>query len=368
MSRLSSARAALREWSLRFWGVISGRRADDDIRLELAAHIELAEEDLRRKGYSPQDAARLARVRFGNSTPAMESVREQRGIPHLSTFFIDVKLGLRMLRKYWALSLIGGMAMAMAITMGASVFELLHVVRGTTIPLEEGDRVVVIQPFDTKTQQESNSSLEDFERWSSELRSVEDAGAFRTTQRDLATINGPSAPVPVAEMSASGFETARVAPLLGRALLAGDEIAGAPPVVVIGYDAWQSTFAGDPAVIGQEVQLDSVFHTIVGVMPEDFAFPVNHQYWTSLGTGIRGRVVVFARLAPGTDLERAQAEVETVGLLEPNSATEAGPPLRPRVVPYVIGMTGIPVSESWRSCCRWSCLCFSSRRASTSPF
>ena len=99
---------------------------------------------------------------------------------------------------------------------------------------------------------------------------MEDVGGFRTIERNLATADGPVARVPVAGMSASGFQLARVAPLLGRFLLAEDELAAAPPVAVIGYDAWQSTFAAEPDVVGQTVQLDGVTYTIVGVMPEGF--------------------------------------------------------------------------------------------------
>ena len=49
-------------------------------------------------------------------------------------------------------------------------------------------------------------------------------------------------------MSASGFQVARVPPLLGRYLVEEDMREGAAPVVVIGYDVWQSRFAGDPEI------------------------------------------------------------------------------------------------------------------------
>ena len=52
--------AALREWALRLWCTLRGRRADDDLRRELDSHLELAEEVLRQRGNSPREAARLA--------------------------------------------------------------------------------------------------------------------------------------------------------------------------------------------------------------------------------------------------------------------------------------------------------------------
>ena len=261
-------------------------------------------------------------------------------IHHWSIYWVDAKLGLRMLGKHWALTLIGGVAMAATITIGASVYNLVQAASGTNLPLEEGDRVVILQPWNAASQRAQAASMDDFERWRRELQSVVDSGAFRRTERNLITDAGPAGPLTVAEMSAAGFRVARVAPRLGRFFIEDDERAGAPPVVVIGYNVWRSRFAADPEVIGRRVQLDGTFHTVTGVMPQGFAFPVRDEYWTPLRDADREQVSVFARLAPGATLERAQAEVEALGLL-PSDATGATPsPLKPRVVPYIRGISG----------------------------
>ena len=258
-------------------------------------------------------------------------------MPH---FWIDTKLGLRMLRKHWALTLIGGITMAATITLGASVFNLVQAISGTHLPLAEGDRVVILQPWNAASHRAQATSMDDFERWRKDLQSVVDTGAFRRTERNLITDAGPAGPISIAEMSAAGFRVARVAPRLGRFFNEDDELAGATPVVVIGYNVWRSRFAADPEVIGRRVRLDGIFHTITGVMPEDFAFPVRDNFWTPLRATDRERVTVFARLAPNATLERAQAEMEAVGLL-PSDATGATPsPLKPRVVPYIRGIRG----------------------------
>ena len=62
-------------------------------------------------------------------------------------------------------------------------------------------------------------------------------------------------------------------------LVESDEQAGAPLVVVIGHDLWQSRFKGDPRVIGRTVHLTGAPSTIVGVMPERFAFPRTQELW-----------------------------------------------------------------------------------------
>src|SRR5688572_19528611 len=138
----------------------------------------------------------------------------QRLIPNWSTYWVDAKLGLRMLYKHWALTLIGGVAMAVAITLGASVFNFVQAISGTKLPLAEGDRVVILQPWNAASLRRQAASMDDFERWRRELQSVVDTGAFRRTERNLITDAGPTGPVSVAEMSAAGFRVARVAPRL----------------------------------------------------------------------------------------------------------------------------------------------------------
>ena len=91
--------------------------------------------------------------------------------------------------------------------------------------------------------------------------------------------------VRIAAITASGLRMTRVAPLLGRVLLDEDERPGALPVVVLGYEQWQRRFNGDPGVLGRTVRLADTPHTIVGVMPEGFAFPIFHRAWVPLRLG-----------------------------------------------------------------------------------
>ena len=66
---------SLREWTRRVWGALSGRRTDHDLQRELAGHLALAEDELRRQGHAPNDAARLARAAAGGRIQAVRVVR-----------------------------------------------------------------------------------------------------------------------------------------------------------------------------------------------------------------------------------------------------------------------------------------------------
>ena len=126
--------------------------------------------------------------------------------------------------------------------------------------------------------------------------------------------------IDAAEISAVAFRVAGVSPLMGRVLVDDDESPQSPAVVVLGNRLWKMRFGADPAVIGRVVRLGATQATVVGVMPEGFAFPVRQSLWTPLrlrelpqepgrGPGLR----VFGRLAAGIELPQAQAEVTTFG-------------------------------------------------------
>ncbi|HEV2074835.1 MAG TPA: ABC transporter permease, partial [Thermoleophilaceae bacterium] len=193
-----------------------------------------------------------------------------------------------------------------------------------------------------------------FMTWREELETVQDLGAFRTVERNLIPGEGPPEPVQVAEMSAAGFRLARVPPLLGRYLLEEDERPGASPVVVIGYDAWQNRFEGDPAIVGRDVRLGGTLHAVVGVMPEGFAFPENHRFWTPLRADPAAyerregpAIFIFGRLAPGVTMEQAQAELEAIGRRTAAAFPETHAQLRPMVMPYTHSLTDIQGISLW---------------------
>ena len=340
----------LREWTRRVWGALSGRRTDQDLQRELAGHLALAEDELRRKGHRASDAARLARAAAGGRVQALEALREQRGLPWLDSSWLDLKLGLRLLHRSWGLTLVGGLAMSVAIGIAAVVFTAFDVLMWSPLPLDEGDRVVAIQVWDREAGRRRDTTWQDVERWRASLRSVGDVGAFQTIRRNVITADGSVELVTVAEISASGFRIARVPPLIGRVIEDADLAPGAAPVILIAHDVWQRRFAGAHDVIGRELRLGDAVHTVVGVMPVGFQFPLNFRYWVPLqagndemlrNTGPEG--AVFARLAPDATIARAHAEVSALGILPAlrSAQGEGGPSATgARVVPYTFAFTG----------------------------
>ena len=250
----------------------------------------------------------------------------------------DYRLGLRMLLKYPGLTLAGGLALAIAIGIGAGWYDLAGKIIAPTIPLPEGERLVSIETQNTLTNESEPRVLRDFLEWRRGLQTIEDLGAYRTHTRNLVVADTPPEPIQVAELTAAAFNTARIAPLLGRTLLGADERAGAPGVVVIGYDVWQRSFGSQHNVLGSVVKLGDTAATVIGVMPKGFGYPVNHDAWMPLSLrasydALEGDAIsVIGRLARGVSRQQADAEMRLFGARTAAQLPATHAHLRPRVV------------------------------------
>ncbi|HSJ09759.1 MAG TPA: ABC transporter permease, partial [Longimicrobiales bacterium] len=331
-------RGLLRRW--REW-----REAREEYRAsmeEMQFHIEQETEHNIRNGMTPAAARSAAMRAFGGVDRFVEAAHDERPGTKWSDFrmsYLDWKLGARMLVKHPGVSLLGVVTLAAAIGIGAGWFEMTMMLFRPDLPLEDGDRIVRIEYWDVGTQDTDARTMHEFVQWRERLTTLEQLGAHRTVERNLVVPGAAPVLVQVAEVSPSAFDVTRVAPLLGRPLIAADEEPGGSDAVVIGYDAWQRHFDGDRGVVGREVQLGHVRATVVGVMPEGYRFPLSHQFWVPLRPAsvqlMEGHAIeVFGRLRAGASMESARSEVSAWGarMAQESPATHAQ--LRLRLQPF----------------------------------
>jgi predicted permease len=231
--------------------------------------------------------------------------------------WLDWKLGARLLVKYPALTIIGGLSLAGAIAIGTVGIELADELLYKRLPFPEGSRVVRLETRDTAASRVEPRVLHDFAIWRRSLKTVTELGAVRVSDRNVLTGEGRAESLRVAEITASAFPLTRVSPLLGRPLQPEDEAQGAEPVVVLSFEVWQRQFLHDPAIIGRVVTVGRVARTVVGVMPPRFGFPRNQQLWVPLPTQDAAprqgpAVQVFGRLADGASWRDAASELDVV--------------------------------------------------------
>ncbi len=262
--------------------------------------------------------------------------------------WLDWKLGARLLVKYPALSIIGGLSLAGAIAIGAVGIELAGELLYKRLPFDQGDRVVRLETQDTAASRVEPRVLHDFSIWRRSLKTVVELGAACLSERNVLTGEGRVESLRMAEITASAFPLSRVPPLLGRALQPADEMPGADPVVVLGYDVWQRQFLRDPAIIGRVVTVGRTPRTVVGVMPPRFGFPRNQQLWVPLpiqdAPPREGPAVqVFGRLAGGASWHDAAAELDVVSARMAADQPSTHAQLRTRVRAFAGRTPGDPL-------------------------
>ncbi len=275
--------------------------------------------------------------------------RARRQVPNLGFSWLNVKLGLRLLVKHPGLTCVAVFALAVAIPAGLAPMHFVNAVQAS-LPFDEDGRIQMLRNVNLASSGLEAPSLNDFLMWREELTTFEALGAATIgASYNLISDDGRAAPIRGAEVTASAFDILRVPPLLGRTLISTDEVFGAPTVVVIGYDLWQSRLDGDRDVVGKAIRIGRAPHTVVGVMPKEFLFPFRDQLWLPLQVNgppdevRQGRAHrIFGRLSDGMSTEEAQAELTTVGRRLAIEFPDTHARLKPEVVPFAIGFFDLP--------------------------
>src|SRR5918993_4936394 len=236
---------------LAYWQILTRRRrVTSEMGEEMRFHVEMETDRLMNaEGLAVEEARRRALVSFGGVEKYKEAGHDVHGLRWLDALLLDSRFSLRMLLKHRGLTMVGAFAMAVAIAVGATTFEVISDVLDSPLPLPGGERIVAIDFIGEDPGSPEQKVIHEFAALRDPLTTIEHFSGFRNAQHNLVAAETAPEPVAVAEITASAFAITNTPPLLGRYLLPSDEAESAPPVVVIGYQAWQVHFARDPNVV-----------------------------------------------------------------------------------------------------------------------
>ncbi|HEY7056611.1 MAG TPA: ABC transporter permease [Vicinamibacterales bacterium] len=234
----------------------------------------------------------------------------------------DLRLGLRVLLKERSFCTLAIIVLALGICGVTTMFSVVNgvMLRGFGFP--QADRIVSVQFVDpaSATLFGVNGQISgmDYDELLPQQQSFELMAAYLNGSTVNVTINGHPQRYTGAYVTEHFLRILGVTPLMGRDLTPDDDKPGAEKVAIIGYGVWQRDFGGAPDVVGRAVRINGKAATIVGVMPQGFAFPTNEQLWTPLHNEfpVRPRKdpaaispSVVALLKPGVSLDQANADV-----------------------------------------------------------
>jgi predicted permease len=203
--------------------------------------------------------------------------------------------------------------LGLGIGANTAIFSVVRAVLLRPLPFAEPERLVRLYESFREGGDEAQLALAPltWQRWRESNDVFEDIGAATGTSLTLG--GGGEAPqyVPGARVSFNFFSVLGVKPVRGRDFLSEEDQPGARPVVLLGHGLWQRRFGGAD-VVGRDVLLDGVPHSVVGVMPPSFRHPYRAELWVPLAlrtdpVAATGRYLYApARLRPGVSIDAAR--------------------------------------------------------------
>ncbi|HVH86432.1 MAG TPA: ABC transporter permease [Terriglobales bacterium] len=195
----------------------------------------------------------------------------------------DLRLAFRQLQKKPAFAITVVLTLALGIGANTAIFTLVQAVLLQSLPVANPASLYRIGDTDNCCVNGGYQSENgDFDLFSYELflhlkqaaPEFEELAAFQSgySYNTLTVRRGSEAARAARGEYVTGnyFSTFGIRPFLGRMLLPSDDNAGAAPVTVLSYQAWQNDYAGDPAVVGSTFYIQGRPLTVVGVAPPGF--------------------------------------------------------------------------------------------------
>lgn len=256
-------------------------RFNAELSEEIAFHQRQIEKELRDRGMKAEEAHDAAMRQFGNCTRVKERSYEVRSF-RLETVIQDVRFSVRQLGRNPAFAMTAVLILALGMGGSMAIFGFVDAALIQPLPYRQPNRLVDVMESEAVFSR-SNLSRYDYEDWARMNHSLASLDVYAGTGF-LLRMGQVAEPVPGARVSSGFFHTLGVDPILGRDFLPREDQPEQAKIVMLQYGTWKKRFGGRSDVIGQTVDLSGEEYTIVGVLPQSFAFAprANSEFWVPL--------------------------------------------------------------------------------------
>ncbi len=298
---------------------------DREIAAEQEFHLFARTEEYVAAGMEPEEAARRARIEFGNRGRAREESRDAKLFGWLESAVQDLYYGARTLLKARSFAAIAILTLALGIGANTAIFSVVNGVLLNPLPYRDASRIIAL--FEKIPNFENGSiSYPNFLDWQRMNHSFSALAAYRSLTFNLAG-DGESEHLRGEMISAGFFEVLGVNPLLGRTFNREEDRLGANPTAMISEGLWRRKFGATRNIVGHRLNVDGVGRTVIGVVPASFRlrmqnFHKANDVYTPIGEfnephfyadrGTPWGMDVIGRLKPGVTLGQARDDMERV--------------------------------------------------------
>src|SRR5215470_14470898 len=235
----------------------------------------------------------------------------------------DFKFAMRSLAKVKGLAITVVVTLALGIGANAAIFSVVRGVLLKPLVNKDEDRLIYISQSARGIGMESaRFSVPEIRDLRAGVKTLSAFGDFSTIDFTMVGLGEPRV-VRAGVVGGSYFEVMGLRPVRGRLLDASDDGPNAAGAAVLTHRFWTTSLGGDPSLIGKTIRLGDRTATIVGVVEPSVPYPTETEIIANVVTSphhldatmVDGRVHrmtdLFGRLAPGTDLDTARAELRT---------------------------------------------------------
>src|SRR5687768_14850718 len=238
----------------------------------------------------------------------------------MNRLLADLTSGVRMLIKYPTLSIVAVLTLGLGIGLSTTVFCVVNGGLFKGLPFPNAERIVSLMATNAgQGQPQMPVSVHDLAVHLSRQTSFEAIGAYDMAPFNLSVEEGRPERFAGARLTVDAFRALGMRAQLGRGFQDGDDRPGAPAIVLIGHDLWRDRYGSDPGIIGRTIRANGLQRTVIGVMPQKFAFPFNQALWIPLTIDplatARGKgpsYFVVGLLKPDVSVAEARSQAATV--------------------------------------------------------
>ena len=240
----------------------------------------------------------------------------------MPTLLRDLRYAARQLRRSPGFATTVVLTLALGIGVTTAIFSCVYGLMLKSLPFRDESSIVAIAETNSGVKGGIEATYPDYLDWRAQQKSFEQVAAYSVINPTTVSLLADGRPEQLRRVLASGnfFSLLGVSPLVGRLFDQQDDSPGKDHVAVLSASAWASYFGRDPNAVGRSVSLNGSTYTVIGVLPQNAAFPADGEVWLPLSlldqptkqSRVWHSVRVLGRLRPGVALSAARADMQTI--------------------------------------------------------